>query len=67
VERRLYVEVEDAELAARRKLEEIFDFFTALGYSGKVIELRNQIQVLAWVSWEKKILTKIRNPEGTAA
>jgi hypothetical protein len=55
------------EEAARRKIEEILDFFTGLGHAGKVVELRKQMQVYMGIKWEKQCLTKIRNPEGTAA
>jgi hypothetical protein len=68
VERRRKVDVETAEATARRKIEEILDFFTALGHAGKVAELRAQLQVLAWVKWESgEALIKIRNPEGKCA
>jgi len=58
------------EKAARRKIEEILDRFTALGYAGEVIELRKAMQVMAWIKWEKvqaDYQVQIRNPEGKVA
>jgi hypothetical protein len=60
--------VEDAELTARRKIEEHLDWLTATGHGEKAVELRKHLQVMSWLKWESEItLAKIRNPEGAAA
>jgi hypothetical protein len=58
--------VENAETVARKEIEEHLDWLTATGHGEKAVRLRKNLQVMAWVKWEQ-CLTKIRNPEGTAA